>query len=303
MIRKLQAYKLPIFISIFLHIIIFACLFIRFPKAHQKQTNNVSVIQAVAVNDNQPPVSPMQPISQKKIREIEKIALKQPSVVKKNEQLIKQLPDKPAMSQEKMQESEIQEPEIDENAQAIAKKKLALAKKQEAKRKQEIKRREEQLAQERAEEEARQLQEELASEAKQVANAKIDAEDDNKEIPDNTPGPTQDVKKELAGSIAANQSGEIDKYKQMIVQSISRKWLIPEAVNQDLTCQLLVHLAPGGIVMNVDIIKESGDPNLDRSARNAILKASPLPVPNSVELFDNFRALRLTFRPQGIVSG
>lgn len=110
-------------------------------------------------------------------------------------------------------------------------------------------------------------------------------------------------KSELASTqLSAKAEGEVDKYKALIIQAIASEWVIPENINENATCKLLVTVAPKGIVMNVQLIESSGNALLDRSAKTAVFKASPLPVPDGV-LFDNFRTIRLTVKPQGMVSG
>lgn len=96
---------------------------------------------------------------------------------------------------------------------------------------------------------------------------------------------------------------EIDKYKVLIVQAISQEWIIPEGVDKDENCKLLINLGPGGVVLSVQVIQMSQNQILDRSAQTAIWKASPLPVPQNKELFDNFRVIQLTVHPQEILSG
>lgn len=95
-------------------------------------------------------------------------------------------------------------------------------------------------------------------------------------------------------------SGEIDKYKSLIMQAISSNWIVPEGVVKGDFCQLLVNVAPGGVVLEVKLLKSSGNEFLNRSAEAAILKASPLPVPEDSKLFDSVRVIKPTFRPEGI---
>lgn len=52
---------------------------------------------------------------------------------------------------------------------------------------------------------------------------------------------------------------------------------------------------PTGEVLSVRVRKSSGYPRYDEAIERAILKASPLPLPPSRDLFD--RELKLTFRP------
>ncbi|MBN1684012.1 MAG: cell envelope integrity protein TolA [Gammaproteobacteria bacterium] len=93
----------------------------------------------------------------------------------------------------------------------------------------------------------------------------------------------------------------LDKYKTMILNTIGQHWIMPKNVNKNLSTQLLIHLAPGGMVLNVDVIKSSGDSVLDRSVITAIWKSSPLPVPNDPLMFDQFRLLHLTVKPEGLL--
>ncbi len=94
--------------------------------------------------------------------------------------------------------------------------------------------------------------------------------------------------------------GELDKYKAAILSSIGHHWLVPPGSNKELSCQLLIHLAPGGVVLDVKTVKSSGDEALDHSAQTAVMKASPLPVPSEPTKFNHFRELRLTVRPEQV---
>ena len=96
----------------------------------------------------------------------------------------------------------------------------------------------------------------------------------------------------------ARLSGVVDKYKAQILQAISRQWILPENLRPGLSSQFRIRLAPNGAVLEVSLIKSSGDPILDRSAQTAIYKASPLPVPEDAETFDIFRDISLTVRPE-----
>lgn len=311
MMENIQGYKIPVIISVLLHIVIFALLFLHFSSSKIPATQNVQVIQAVTINESQLTVSPKEPvksnlepitpkvksISKNTIQHIEQLALKQ------QEQSSPAIPlpshPSPKVVKQEQPDLALQEPVMPEK---VIQKKPSV-KKTTA----ELKQKENQLLKKRQEEEAKQLQKELAIETRQqesqLKEEESATEEQEKTVSKDIAEQLNAEKKELTDSKAAlAQAGEIDKYKQMIIQNISRKWLIPNTENKEATCQVLVHVGPGGVVLSVDFIKESGDANLDRSARNAIMKASPLPVPESSELFDNFRALRLTFRPQGIIS-
>jgi TonB family protein len=91
--------------------------------------------------------------------------------------------------------------------------------------------------------------------------------------------------------------GEINKFTALILQAISAQWLVPSGVNKNLSTTLLIRLAPGGLVLDVQITKSSGNHALDYSARDAVLKASPLPTPKDRESFDQFRQFQLKVKP------
>jgi colicin import membrane protein len=105
----------------------------------------------------------------------------------------------------------------------------------------------------------------------------------------------------LKGVQTAQMRGVVDKYKALILQSISQHWLVPHNVNKNLSAELLIRVAPGGMVLDVQVIKSSGDDALDRSARAAVFKASPLPVPASVDEFEPFRQFVLKVKPENVL--
>jgi colicin import membrane protein len=52
-------------------------------------------------------------------------------------------------------------------------------------------------------------------------------------------------------------------------------------------------------VIDAIVISSSGDEDFDRSAENAVNKASPLPVPKDKELFAReFRSFQFLFNPK-----
>ena len=105
----------------------------------------------------------------------------------------------------------------------------------------------------------------------------------------------------LQGQQSRQAQGVVDKYKALIIQAISEKWLVPPQSNKKLSSELLIRLAPGGMVLSVDVTKSSGDPALDSSARAAVLKASPLPVPNDTGAFEPFRQFVLKVKPENVI--
>ncbi len=108
----------------------------------------------------------------------------------------------------------------------------------------------------------------------------------------------EDIK--LKGKQLREAQGVVNKYQALIIQAISEHWLVPPQANKKLYCLLMIRLSPGGMVLDVQVTKSSGDPALDSSARAAVLKASPLPVPKG-EGFEPFRQFVLKVKPENVV--
>ncbi|MBV9576822.1 MAG: cell envelope integrity protein TolA [Gammaproteobacteria bacterium] len=106
----------------------------------------------------------------------------------------------------------------------------------------------------------------------------------------------------LKGVENRQAQGEVNKYKALIMQAISQQWIIPLQANKKLSTVLMIHLAPGGMVLDVQITKSSGDPALDSSARAAVLKSSPLPVPADPAAFEAFRQFVLKMKPENLIA-
>lgn len=93
------------------------------------------------------------------------------------------------------------------------------------------------------------------------------------------------------------QSGVINRYRAKILAAIQREWIVPKEVRSGVSCKFLLRLSTQGKVLGVDLLKSSGSGVLDRSARVAVFKASPLPIPTDPALSSQFRSIRLTVRP------
>lgn len=111
----------------------------------------------------------------------------------------------------------------------------------------------------------------------------------------------QEIRREEAQMSTTRQAiqnqGVLNQYGAQIIQAIQRQWIMPVNTNKNLSCILLIRLALSGVVLSVTTLQSSGDHVLDRSARVAVFKASPLPIPQDNTLFSHFRELRLTVRP------
>jgi colicin import membrane protein len=111
----------------------------------------------------------------------------------------------------------------------------------------------------------------------------------------------QQVLNEQQRVVGVKVQGEVNKYKALILQAIAQRWLVPAGVDKTLSSELFIRLAPGGTVLDVQVTKSSGDLALDRSARDAVFKASPLPVPEDDDGFNQFRQFILKVKPQNLI--
>ncbi|MHB1142219.1 MAG: cell envelope integrity protein TolA [Sulfuricaulis sp.] len=178
--------------------------------------------------------------------------------------------DKRRQAEQKQQQQQQQQEEQEKLAQQRL---VAERKKQEAQEKERQKRAQEEA---RKKEEARRqklseqsLQEQLAAEEKSRQTA----------------------------ASAARAGTEIEKYRYLIEQRVSRSWNRPVGAAKGLKCEVHVRLTPSGEVLSANVVRSSGNAVFDRSVENAVYKAAPLPLPGDPALFDNFREIRFVFDP------
>ncbi len=97
----------------------------------------------------------------------------------------------------------------------------------------------------------------------------------------------------------AAQRSEAEQAKLAIKQKVNRSWIRPASATAGLKCTIRVRLMSDGTVIDAEVVSSSGDEIFDRSAENAVNKASPLPVPKDKELFAReFRSFQFLFNPK-----
>jgi colicin import membrane protein len=89
----------------------------------------------------------------------------------------------------------------------------------------------------------------------------------------------------------------VDEYVQHIRAKVQRSWIRPPATGSNLACTVTVRLIPSGDVVDVGVVRSSGNQVFDQSVKNAVLKASPLPMPPDPEVMEQFRTISFEFRP------
>lgn len=96
-------------------------------------------------------------------------------------------------------------------------------------------------------------------------------------------------------------NGIVNQYQGLIIEAISKNWLVPSDTDPNTSCQLYISLLPDGKVRDVKIVKSSGNIALDRSAVAAVYKASPLPVPKDPAAYQPFKQFNLTVKPEELM--
>jgi colicin import membrane protein len=84
-------------------------------------------------------------------------------------------------------------------------------------------------------------------------------------------------------------------YINRIRIKVKQNWILPQDVQGNPEAVFDVVQLPTGEVLSVRVSRSSGNPALDAAIERAILKSSPLPLPEPRTLFN--RQLKLTFRP------
>lgn len=108
---------------------------------------------------------------------------------------------------------------------------------------------------------------------------------------------------ERAAMLEASYAQTAQSYIGAIQQRIENNWSRPPSARNNMQCELLIKLVPTGRVINVDVIKSSGDSHFDRSAVQAVKKAEQFPEIKNMptEVFERYyRELTLVFKPQDL---
>jgi len=108
----------------------------------------------------------------------------------------------------------------------------------------------------------------------------------------------EEAQKKLAQQQAAAQARLVDEYKRRIAESIKRRIIEPPSLQGNPEVELHITVLPGGEVLDVRIVRSSGQPLWDSAAERAVIRAQPLPLPPDPALMREFRELNLRFRPK-----
>lgn len=237
---------------------------------------------------------------QKKQQDLERKAKEAEQRRRQEEDRLKQIKEeqKQKEAENKRLDDEKQRIEQEKESVALQKKKLEEEKKLAEEKKRDDAREKKRLADEKkASEDKKALEEKKVAEQKKLADEKKRKEDEKRKAEQALKDAAEAEAEELAASDQARQDdSEIAKYVTAIKNAVQQQFVNPDP-DTPLKCKLRVHMAPGGEVIDVAILKSSGNPAFDRQAEIAVRKASPLPVPDEDRLFQRMRELDFTYDP------
>lgn len=123
-----------------------------------------------------------------------------------------------------------------------------------------------------------------------------------------TAGQQQDLQQQLGENArphtdasygGGGSNPDVRPYVLKIMQQVRGNWTRPATARNDSSVALRISLLPGGTVSNVVVIRSSGDADFDKSATTAVMKTSPLAVPEDADLFNkHFRSLTLHLKAE-----
>ena len=261
-------YRIPLLVAIAIHLTLIVLLIVELPKgsgatAQRMQKSQPQIVHATAVNQTQ---------VEQRIQQ-----LKQQQAAKKAAEL--------ARVREMQRKAEAAK-----RQQLLAQKRVAALRARQLHLKEQQAKREKSLANLKKQQRAIRAQQAKALRLQQAALQKKLMQQQLRQ-----------EQQQLHRAQAAADQGLINKFSAAIKSAIAQNWRIPPSASKTLSCQYLINIGPGGVVLSAKLLRSSGDAVLDRSARTAIFKASPLPVPKNPALFDKFRQIHMTMSPKKIL--
>lgn len=227
------------------------------------------------------------------------------------EQKLEELLQKKKEEQQRLAEIKERQKQEKERAEELAKKREQEKQELAKLKQQEQQQREQEEAERRRREEAeRKRKEEAERKRREEEKRKAEAERKRREA-------EQQRQKELAAKrqreeelqeqlererLQRRVQSALARYIPIIRQKVSRNWNHPATIRNDIEAHVTVRLSQSGEVISARIVKSSGNPVFDRSVENAVLKASPLPIPRERGVNEQFRTLRLKFKPEDMIS-
>lgn len=180
-------------------------------------------------------------------------------------------------------------------AQAAAKKALELANLKKIEMEQAAKKAAQQkLLQEKAAQEKAKLATQKAAALAKEQKLKKAAE--KKQAADRKAAGLRAEKDRLNAEHDAFLENEVEKYKAVFSAYIVENRILSAVFTGNLVCTIRINLLPDGSILNVTVVKSSGNRAYDEMSQNAVHKSAPFPMPDEPELYNKLRDIVLSFR-------
>lgn len=273
--RRFPGGRKAVVYAVLVHVVLVALVVIGV-RWQAKPVSPAAVIQAQAVND----AETQKQIQRRKREEAERAAAEarrnrdQQERERQAAEAQRQKEQAKLAEQKRQADAKRQAAEAEQKRKADAKRQAAEAeqKRKVAQRQAEVQRQKDTEA--RREAAVQGLKDQLASEEQARADAKARAEQQ------------------------ARAQSELERFQALIKQRVESSWVNSGGWTKDIRCLVHVRLIPTGEVIEATVVRSSGNAAFDRSAENAVYKASPLPLPDDKALFEHFRDFNFDFHPQ-----
>ena len=96
------------------------------------------------------------------------------------------------------------------------------------------------------------------------------------------------------------EAQEISMYAQKIISAIENAWMKPRNIPEDLVANLRLKIRSSGRIINVELVKSSGNIRFDNSALQAVRRVETFNFFNSIPkaLYDReFQKIAISFNP------
>ena len=106
------------------------------------------------------------------------------------------------------------------------------------------------------------------------------------------------VEEELISN--SSQDNQIELYSSLIIQTIQSAWRKPINLPNELVCDLRLSINKNGRIINVNLIKSSGNLRFDNSAIKAVQRVETFSFLKNISFSlynNNFRNIVITFNP------
>jgi colicin import membrane protein len=165
------------------------------------------------------------------------------------------------------------------------------------------------LRQQREQQEAEQQREREITRQQEVARQQ-EAERQQQEAQRQEQQRQADAAAQAAAEASAREQAETESeivmaYTAVIHDLVQRNWSRPPSARNDMTAVLRIRLVPTGDVVDVEIVRSSGDAAFDRAAETAVRAVGRFSELQGMppRMFErSFRSLLLTFRPEDLLN-